>query len=64
MKKPPASIAIATPESDAKLRREYNEKGARAYMTGQPRTPPCDPSSLIGAWWFEGYDRWATIDRS
>ncbi len=51
-----AHIAIATPETDAKLKREYETNGAEAYNTGKPRTPPCDPQSLIGGWWFGGYD--------
>lgn len=56
------SAAIATPETDAELRRDYSDRGMRAYLTSAPRTPPCDPNSLIGSWWFEGYDRWAAID--
>lgn len=51
-----AHILIATPESDAKLRDEYEAKGAAAYNAGHPRTPPCDPASMIGAWWFGGWD--------
>lgn len=47
---------IATPESDARLRKEYNSKGFAAKKNNQPRTPPCDPNSMIGGWWFEGYD--------
>ena len=49
-------ISIATPESDARLRKEYNRKGYLAKENDQPRIPPGDPTSLVASWWFEGYD--------
>lgn len=51
-----AHALIATPESDAALRVQYNALGDAAYRTGQPRIPPCDPASMIGDWWHEGFD--------
>lgn len=48
--------AIATRESDAKLRAEYRNKGRLARRSGQPRTPPGDPTSMIAGWWLSGYD--------
>jgi hypothetical protein len=48
---------IATPETDAQLRLEYNAMGSKARTGNEPRTAyPCDPNSRIGHWWFEGYD--------
>jgi len=56
MKEPFATNTIATPESDAALFKDYYRKGQKAKFAGLPRTPPCDPASLIGGWWFQGYD--------
>lgn len=54
---PPAKIGIATPETDAKLRKEYMAKGREAARQGLARDPsPIDPKSMIAGWWFEGYD--------
>jgi hypothetical protein len=47
---------IATPQTDAKLKLQYNKMGRLAKLTGRLRTPPCDPNSMTGGWWFEGYD--------
>ena len=54
---PIATTMEATPKSDARLRLEYNLKGEAAAKTGEHRHPPGDPTSMIGGWWFEGYDR-------
>ena len=51
------SITIATPESDAKLRKKYFNKGLKAKLKNKPRKAKCqDQNSLIASWWFEGYD--------
>ena len=50
------SISIATPESDAKLRKKYFNKGLKAKLKNQPRKAECqDQNSLIASWWFEVY---------
>ena len=52
-----ARIAIATPESDARIRAEQHAAAQQAFRDNQPRTAcPHDPQSLIARWWFEGYD--------
>jgi hypothetical protein len=49
--------AIATPESDARIRKRETRKGWGAKTQGQPREScPWDPASLTGKWWLEGYD--------
>lgn len=47
---------LATPETDAKLRRQYKANGAAAYRAGAARAVRFDPNSMIAGWWFEGYD--------
>ena len=49
-------IAIATPETDAKLAKKYNKMGVKAKLKGEPRKSPCCPGSMIDGWWLEGYD--------
>ena len=46
----------ATAETDAILRERYNAKGLSAARRGLPREFSGDPSSMVGGWWFEGYD--------
>lgn len=49
--------SIATPESDAKLRKRYFNKGLKAKLKNKTRKAECqDQTSLIASWWFEGYD--------
>ena len=47
---------LATAQTDAELKDEYEAKGWAAYLAYEPRVSPCDPNSMIGAWWFRGYD--------
>jgi hypothetical protein len=52
-----AQIAIATPQSDARLRAENNAAGHAARRADLARSAcPHDPQSLVAQWWFEGYD--------
>lgn len=57
-----ATIMIATPETDARLRFEWMPKGRQAYLDGQPRLS--GPSGgKIGEWWIEGWDEAARLAR-
>jgi hypothetical protein len=56
MRKPAGRTLLATPQTDATLKDRYERMGAAAYNAGKPRDPPCDPHSMIGGWWFSGYD--------
>ncbi len=49
---------LATPATDAALRKRYRGYGQAAKLAGRPREPDhCqDPTSLIASWWYEGYD--------
>lgn len=49
-------IAIATPESDRKLRERENRKGRMAAIDGLPRSACPWTGGLCEAWWLEGYD--------
>lgn len=51
-----ATTLIATPETDAKLRRKYMAMGAAAYRAGAGRSVRLHPNSMLCGWWFEGYD--------
>jgi hypothetical protein len=52
----PIQIAIATPQSDAKLRKAEAKKGATAFRKGLPRsTNPWNGGMLEHAW-NEGYE--------
>jgi hypothetical protein len=57
-----AVAAIATPKTDAALKRRYGNAGAKAYKEGKPRQCPGDPNSMVGGWWFEGYDAAAAAE--
>lgn len=47
----------ATPKTDAKLRKEYNKKGAKAKKEGkQLLDNPHSPGCMIWHWWNEGYN--------
>jgi hypothetical protein len=50
-----ARASIATPESDAKLRRKYRRLGNRARLNGVKRED-CPVDGLIAQWWREGWD--------
>lgn len=51
----PATASIATPATDAVLRKRYRKMGAKARANGIPRDKcPCD--GLIAGWWEEGWD--------
>jgi hypothetical protein len=50
-----ARPAIATPESDAKLRAEYQAKGYKARQDGVTRDQG-PAGGLIAKWWLEGWD--------
>lgn len=58
MGKPVHAVAgVATPESDARIRKRENERGWLAKQNGEPRENcPWDPNSMVAGWWFEGYD--------
>lgn len=67
MKMPAGRTLVATARTDATLRERYMAKGAVAYRAGRPRD--CvddvqDPGSMIGGWWFAGYDRAAMLATS
>ena len=47
---------VAQPETDARLRREYNEKGRIAKQNGKKRED-CSVSGMLRGWWFEGWDK-------
>lgn len=47
---------IATPESDARLKDEYETMGAKAYNAGEPCVPPGDPNSMVAGWWVGGWN--------
>ena len=47
---------LATPATDAGLRRRYGAMGAAAYKAGAKREHRFDPNSMIGAVWCDGYD--------
>ena len=49
-----ARILIATPETDAQLRAEYNEKGRQAHQSGLSESS-APSGGLIRNWWLEGY---------
>lgn len=51
-----AHTLLATPQTDAKLKRDYGKKGAKAFQDGKPREFGGDPGSMVGAWWYAGYD--------
>ena len=50
-----ASSLIATPETDAKLRREFRQKGADAKKAGV-KWEDCPYDGMIKLWWREGWD--------
>lgn len=46
---------IATPHTDAVLRKRYWKLGAKAHADGVKREDcPCD--GMIKGWWLEGWD--------
>lgn len=47
--------AIATPKTDAKLRRRYRQQGADAKRAGLSRDI-CPFDGMIKTWWQEGWD--------
>ena len=47
---------VATPETDAKLRIEYMNKGKQAFREGVERTNCPSRGGMISRWWLEGYD--------
>lgn len=49
-----AHILIATPESDAKYRKEYSERGYADAKDGKPRM--VKQGGLVTKWYNEGYD--------
>ena len=50
-------IMIATPKTDAKLRKQYNKKGRDAKLAGKPISDnPACPGSMIWGWWNEGWN--------
>lgn len=51
-----AIASIATPETDAALRRRENENGRAAKTQGLPRDTCPWLGGLCEAWWLEGYD--------
>lgn len=47
----------ATPKTDAKLRKDYNKKGAKAKKEGKLLSDnPCYRDSMVWHWWNEGYN--------
>lgn len=53
--------AIATPETDVALAREYRTKGATAKKRGTLREA-CPYDGLIKRWWLEGWDdKWPAV---
>lgn len=46
---------IATPESDARLRKLFRRDGASARRAGVKRED-CPVDGLIKQWWLEGWD--------
>jgi hypothetical protein len=61
MAKSPFRTLLATPQTDARLKREYTQSGGKAYRAGQARSFRGDPKSMIAAWWFQGYDMAASL---
>jgi hypothetical protein len=49
-----AESLIATPETDARLAKEYRLRGAAAKKAGKPRSDAL--SGMVGHWWLQGYD--------
>lgn len=46
-----------TIESDAELKAFYESLGVKAFYAGEPREfTHGDPNSMIGGWWFGGWD--------
>lgn len=56
-----ATALIATPATDAALRRQCRAKGAAAWRAGAKRECRYDPNSMIAAFWFEGWDGEAAL---
>lgn len=46
---------IATPESDARLRKEWMNKGIEARIAGLKKEE-CPVNGMIKGWWEEGWD--------
>jgi len=62
-KAPVARIAIATPESDARLAKEYGDRGYKDAQAGKPRQ--VKQGGLVTHWYNVGYNRFlAQLDRN
>jgi hypothetical protein len=51
-----ATAAIATPESDAKLRLREIEKGSLARRENLPRSACPWKGGVLQGWWLKGWD--------
>lgn len=51
-----AIASVATPQTDAALRKRYSAMGRKAFEAGASRQCRFDPQSMLAAFWFEGWD--------